>query len=210
MDRTMIVNGNASLEVAPDAVKLLMDVSIEDKDISVAKDKVAFISNDLCDKLEGLGIKKDSQIKNRFQINTLNQSSVLKGGIINKEVSYRVTNTLILTIDRDDELVSEIINIIPTEHVSLSIDYFLKDTTIILDKVIDLACKDAFSKAKSLAKASQIQLGEIINISYQSYGIAPRAKFEMMAYDSSSTQTIETNPEDIIFNENVSMTFEIK
>ena len=209
MDRTINVNGNATLEVVPDGVKLYLDVCVEDSDIAIAKNKVGLISNDLYKQLEGLGIKKESNIKNRFQISTINQSSVLKGGIINKVVSYKVSNTLIVTIDRDDELVSKIIGIIPDTNVSLSIDYFLKDTTLILDQVIDLACKDAFMKATSLAKASGIVLGEVINISYQSFGIAPRAKFEMMAYDQSST-SIQTNPEDISFNENVSITFAIK
>lgn len=208
--RTISVQGTSKLKCKPDTVGISFDVCGK-RDLYIqAYELVNKMVTSLRDCFEKAGIDKNLLKTKNFAINSLtklqNDKYVFDG--------FSATHSMFIENDNDKDKLNKLLNIIVKTSLveGLNIYYKIRNDSCYRDEAISEAVKQAKHNAEIIAKASEVTLGKILNISYGWSEI--RVREEAMALDccqmsryEHSEPDIETD--DIGIGESVTMTFEI-
>jgi len=189
---SIVVTGEGHVDLAPDMAVLLLTVSREAKTAKAALDENSAAMSDVLTAMRALGIDKIDLQTSSFSVQPKYYYPA-QGSSGNreapKEVAYIVRNSLnvrVRNIDRVGDILDKSITLGVNEGGNIS--FSDNDPSSALSQARTLAVQDAISKAKTLARAAGVKLGNILKISERtvSQRPVPMSRATMSMADSSN------------------------
>lgn len=169
MDRTLVVKGIGKVSVPPDLTVISISITSlsrqygeamsasykQIEDVRKALADVGFIKSDL----KTTDFNVCSRYENEKDQNG-NYRNVLKG--------FEVNHSFKLEFGFNTDKLNDVLTVLARceAHPGLSVEFSVKDKNAVREELLVSAVDDAAKRAKILAKASNVQLGEILNIDY--------------------------------------------
>lgn len=125
--------------------------------------------NILKDLFVSFGFQKDDLKTNSFDIDTKYESYKAKDQSWKKRlVGYTYTHRMLIEFDADNKKLGEILYALAHSVITpeISIEYTVSDPEKYKDELLKNAIEDSKHKAKVLAHAANIELGDIVSIDY--------------------------------------------
>jgi uncharacterized protein YggE len=207
---TIVVTGDAEVDIKPDVALISLGVIKESKNIAQAQDESSKVMNEIVSTLKEIGIKeKDLKTTNysiypKYDYNTQNGKSTLVG--------YEVSQNLQAKI-RDFSKISSALQKATDMGANQigGLSFIIDDEVNARSEARGLAIKNAQEKAKVLARQLGINIGGVINFSesgatpqpYYDYGIGGGMEKAM----SSIAPTVEPGTNNVSVS--VYLTYEI-
>lgn len=157
----IVVNSDASIEVAPDVAVANFGVTTSDASATKARQENTDSMNAVIAALSKLGISKD-----KIQTSYVGMyPSYDYSSSTSKIVGYEVNNSISVTIDNLDK-VADIVNTAMQAGANTlqGVTFDVKDRDTHYIKALEKATSKAPAKAKALAKASGLELGAIVSV----------------------------------------------
>ena len=214
MDRTITVKGSAKLSLRPDYVVITMTLTAEDKDYDEAMAQGSARLDALRDALAAIGYDRKELKTTNFNVSTEydfqndqygNGRRVFRG--------YACTHELKLALDFDAARLGETLSAITGCEATpdLNVRFTVKDTDAVSDELLRQAADNALRRAKVLAAASGVTLGQLVRIDY-SWGnrdfVSPTAFAAGGMLRAKAT--MDFTPEDIDINDQATFVWEIR
>ena len=162
--RTIRVKGSAEVSGAPDWVKISFDVSSKDFEYSRCMEQLAEQTERLREELKGVGLEKDNLKTYHFNINTdferVKDRYVFKG--------YKASHKLRVEFAFEKDYLNQVLRVLShtQSQASFRISFEIKDPEPLRQQAIAQAVKNSREKARVLAEAAGVELGEILQIDY--------------------------------------------
>ena len=218
MEKTMKVTGKGKLSVKPDMIRLLLDTT----KVCATYEEALRQSSEQTEALkicfEGLGFARTDLKTLRFSVDTeyenyRDENNVWK----NRFVGYRFNHNMKLEFDADNERLGRVLYALAhTEvHPEFRINYTVKDMEAAKNKLLSKAVTDSKEKAKVLAEAAGVKLGDIVKIDY-SWGeleivSRPVERCMMSAPNAAAdSYSMDIEPDDIDVTDTVTVVWEIE
>lgn len=171
MERTMVVKGTGRIRQKPDQTVVEMTLKTVDKEYDKAMKREAEAYNSLCGALKNIGFAAEDVKTTEFDIDADYDSYQEResGKYINKFIGYVCRQELELRFDFDTALLSKVLDVIEKNNVGdpdFSIRFAVKDKEAAADALLEDAAANALRKAKVLAKAAGVSLGQLLNVDY--------------------------------------------
>lgn len=170
---TMTLQGDASVEVVPDIAILDIGVETINKNLKVAQEENAIISQQLLNVFEEMGIDESDIQTSSYNINKAYE--YVDGKQIDK--GYRVTHLFQVKV-RNIEMIGEVIDAAVRQGANLieDITFDVDNKSYYYQMALNLSLRDALNKAKSIGrnmgyKVMEMPL-EILEESYQATPVA--------------------------------------
>jgi uncharacterized protein len=187
------VTGEGSVDIAPDMAVLLLSVSREAPTAREALTANSAAMSKVLEAMTGLGIDKRDLQTASFDIQPrYTYPNRQSGGPAEPPtlVGYTVRNALSVRV-RDISKVGEVLDTSVTLGVNEggSIQFTNDDPSAAITKARGAAVKAAMAKARTLADAAGVELGDILEISEQNFSSrpAPMMAKGLMAMDSAES-----------------------
>lgn len=217
MERTINVKGIGFVSAKPDYIELPMTMETLDLDYDKAY-QIATDKNDILIALiEGVGFKKENLKTSSFDINQeYNTYRDENDKYVKEFLGYKIVQRLKLSFDLDMEKLSDVLSVIGHSNLgpNISIKFTLKDPTVINDKLLEAAAKNARKKAEILCQASGVELGDLLSITYNWTEIdifsETRLNAPKMFMAESTSRSIDIEPEDIDVRDTANFLWKIK
>tara|TARA_R110002124_G_scaffold43823_8_gene134512 strand:- start:127 stop:855 length:729 start_codon:yes stop_codon:yes gene_type:complete len=208
------VTGEGRVDIVPDMAVLMLSVNREASTAREALTANSAAMSKVLAAMTGLGIeKRDLQTANfdiqpRYtypnrQGNGTDQAPKLVGYIVRNSLSVRV---------RDISRVGEVLDTSVTLGVNEggSIQFTNDDPSAAITQARVKAMEEALSKARTLAEAADVSLGDVLEISEQNYSPRPMPMMAkgMMAMDSAESVPIATGENSYTVTVNVTLAIE--
>lgn len=217
MEHLIRVKGTGSINVKPNLIVITMNLESQhynyDKTMELAADSVEILQN----AIESAGFDKEDLKTTSFNIKTHYESyRDNNDNYRSKFDGYICRQSLKIEFDFDTEVMSKVFAAIAKTQISpqLDIQFSVKDKSVISEKLLVSAAKNAKYKAEILAKASGVILGDLVSIDYNwsELHLYSQTRYEVeencMAVQSSYAPGIE--PDDIKVSDTVLFVWEIK
>ncbi len=208
--RTIHVTGHGSVVGEPDIAMLNLGVSVEKASVEEARETAASAMTSVIESLKGNDVlEKDIQTENFNiypQYDYTDNGRVLRG--------YSVDNTISAKV-RALESLSDIIDAAAGAGGDIvvvnAIQFMIEDSTPLQTQARTLAVKDAEAKARTLAEAGGVTLGEPVTITeIRSDGGTPIAYAESAAFaDDSARSSTPIEAGELTVTVNVTVVYEI-
>lgn len=193
--RRIVVTGSGSAEIAPDMALLTLTVN---REAPTAREAVTASSSAMAEVIAAmrkLGVAERDLQTTAFSIQPRYTHIPRVAGShedTRKFVGYTVRNTLNVRL-RELDKVGEALDLSVTLGVNEggNINFANDDPSAALEQARTRAVKNAFAKARTLAAAAQVTLGEVIEIGEQSYSpVRPMAMMRSAAMAADSEVAI--------------------
>lgn len=217
MEKTMRVTGKGKLSVKPDMIRLLLDTTKVCKTYEEALRQSSEQTEELKLCFEELGFTRTDLKTLRFSVDTeyenyRDENNVWK----NRFLGYRFNHNMKLEFDADNERLGRVLYALSQTDVrpEFRINYTVKDTEAVKNKLLAKAVADSKEKAKVLAEAAGVLLGDIVKIDY-SWGeleivSAPVERCMMSAPNAAmDSYSMDIEPDDIDVTDTVTVVWEI-
>lgn len=215
--KTIAIKGKGKLSLEPDLIQLNLDLDYSNLDYDKTLMGIEESNKQLKDSIESLSFNRSDIKTTKFNIDAVYKWVKYKefGETQQKRVfdGYLGEHNLTFSFDYDMGKLSKILNSIislknpPEFHIS----YSVKDKEGAKEKLLLEATKDARRKAEILTTASNVTLGDLINITYSWTNINFTRNadyFEEMS--CKSIGSLDITPEDIKMEDEVEFIWEIK
>lgn len=219
MERTIRVTGRGKISVRPDTMRLNINLSEVHKDYQKAVEASAERTKTLREVLERAGFDPKDLKTAHFTVNTENEGYYDKNNNWKQRFAgYRFIHNLHISFDLDNGKLGKALYELANCGVNaeISIGYTVKDQEAAKNLLLESAVRDSRAKAEALAKASEVELGRIINIDY-SWGqleICNRAVDDMtfggVACAKNASIDLDIEADDIDLSDTVTIVWEIK
>ena len=210
-DRTIQVTGSGSVTGEPDMATLDLGVSVEGKTVAEAREEAAAAMTALINSLKANDVAETDIKTENFSIYPQydygEDARVLRGYRVNNTVRAKVRDLAILGEVIDDAAAaggnSVVIN---------SILFAIEDTTPLQTRARSLAVEDAEAKARTLAEAGGVRLGEPVSIVESTIFGGPPVPFstEEAAFDTAARTATPIAPGELTVTVNVAVVYEIE
>ena len=219
MEKTMKVTGKGKLSVKPDLIRLLLDVQKVCETYEEALRESTAQTEHLKDSLESLGFARTDLKTLRFHVDTeyenyRDENNVWK----NRFLGYKFTHAMKLEFDADNRKLGQVLYALAHAkvHPEIHINYTIKDAEAAKNRLLAKAVADSKEKAKVLAEAAGVTLGEIVTIDY-SWGeiefiSRPVERCMTMSAKNAAPAdgySIDIEPDDIDVTDTVTVVWEI-
>ncbi len=203
MNRTITVRGRGTASAAPDAIRVSGEFSAVFPAYDEAVKASASALKGLRKALGDAGFDMDDLRTTRLSVHPEHRPDgsriVLEG--------YRFNHGISLVEDSDPETVSKLLSAIYGCEGAprFAVEYMLRDQSKVQSEARIAAVADARDRAKELASAAKVKLGDIIGIAYD-----PEPSFGGMRLTGCNAACgIDAVPEDIIAEESVLVTWSL-
>ncbi len=208
--RTMSVNGTGKITLVPDLAYISIGVRSEAEEVSQALNANNAQAVKISETLQKLGVEaKDIQTTN-FNVYPMQQYD-MEGKV--SKTTYVVENTVNVTVRELSNLGKLLDATVKAGANNIyGISFDVDDKTEALDQARTMAIKDAQEKAKAIAEASGVSLGEIQSINvYSSGGVTPvyDAKYGLGGAESMAAE-VPVSAGTLIITFEANLTYEIK
>lgn len=169
MERTVTVKGTGSLKLKPDLTVIRFELVTVDKSYDKAMRDSSDKLDELRQTLRGIGFSKDDLMTAGFNVRTKSRSRRDKNGdYVSVFEGYCCVHSLKLSFDFDSERLARVLSAITgcIAEPDLNIGFTVKDKNAVNEALLESAARNARKKAEILTKASGVELGELITISY--------------------------------------------
>ena len=169
MNRTITVKGVGTASAAPDYTTLSMTLHTKGVTYEEALRSSSERVRRLQDAVKKAGIEKDALKTASFDVDTDYKSKKDRSGVYHQIfVGYICNQTLTVSFDFDNRLLSEILSAIADSDAvpELSIRFTVKDPDKIKTELLENAAENARRKAEILCRASGVELGTLVSIDY--------------------------------------------
>ncbi len=213
--RTITVKGRGSASAPPDWIKITMSLEAKNMDYEKTVNLAAKQLDQLRKSLEEHGFSKKDIKTTDFNVDTSYESVKDITGNYNRVFrGYLCSQNLYIGFEVDSRRLGNILRSLSRceSKPEFSIKYQLKDEKNLKEKLLKNAIADAIGKAKVIALAANVDLGEIMHIDYDWTEIRfVREDFQLSdASYNYSAASIDIEPEDIEASDNVSIIWEIE
>ena len=218
MKRTITIQGIGKLSLKPDYTVISMSLRAANEEYDTAMETASRHLDILQNALKRLGFAKEDLKSSRFDVSTEYNNEPDKNGNYKRVfVGYVVTLQLKLEFDFNMERLAEVFVAIAgcIAQPELNVQFTVKDKEAVNAALLESACDNARAKAKILAGASGVKLGELLSIDY-SWGdraLCSPTRYEMdeacMLKASAAPSGMEITPEDIKVSDQVTFVWEI-
>lgn len=200
--RSISVSGTAVQRLKPDRVTFSVGVQTHGLSVTGAFDAASSRINQVIDSLKKKGVTPDEMQTSRFNISTVPASR-------DKARSFIVSSQV--TVTRSD--ITSVGDLIQTAvdagaNLTGGLRFYLADDKAVRKRGLELAFRDARSKAETLAALSKQPLGDVICATDESVNPVRRGGRDVFMARAASTPQIEPGLEDRVYN--VSIVFELK
>jgi len=215
--RTLSVQGYGEVKVKPDVANISFNLSATNTDFKKAVDELNTKVNSLTKALRKVGIHKDEIYSSNYNINKEYKHNYKTGE--RTFLGFKVSHSINLQVDADTKSVNKVFEALikSLNDVELNLSFGIKDAQKSKDLMITSAIKDANNKAKLMAKASGVELVEILSINYNTApvhfggGLNRLLLSKKMVMDDVSPVMVENfNPADIKQSTTVNIVWKIK
>jgi uncharacterized protein YggE len=213
-DRVILATGTGSVIGTPDRAQISLAIVTQNADVKAAQQENSARMTQVIDALVATGIPRDALKTTGYSIYPVyNYDTPEKDGSVPKIQSYRVTNTLAVTL-HDVSLVGDVIDTGVANGVNeaSSIRFMLSDeqAQAIRAEALKEAAARAGSDATTVASALGVSLGSVRNVEI-SQGYAP-VLFENYALldAKSAAGTTPIEPGDVTVTATVTVTYLIR
>lgn len=219
MGRTIRVTGKGKIALKPDMILLNLTLSGTDRDYEQAMTVSATETNTLKESLVALGFAK-SDVKTRsFGIEPQYESyHDEQNNWKQRFVGYRFEHRLKLEMDADNAMLGKVLSAIAAAKLQPELDivHTVRDTEAAKNRLLGNAVADATEKAKVLAQAAGLILGNIITIDY-TFGeialttqrVSPGTMKCMAAVADSAEVAMDIDPDEIEVTDTVTIEWNI-
>lgn len=169
MDKTMKITGKGKISVKPDRIRLNITMEESYKEYEVTLSQSSDTTKILKDLFVSFGFQKDDLKTNSFDIDTKYESYKSKDQSWKKRlVGYTYTHRMLIEFDAYNKKLGEILYALAHSVITpeISIEYTVSDPEKYKDELLKNAIEDSKHKAKVLAHAANIELGDIVSIDY--------------------------------------------
>lgn len=216
MDRVIRVTGKGKLSIKPDTTCVLMTVEGREAEYSDALQKAAEAAEQIRSIIISLGFAAEE-----LKTNSLDVEPEYEGyqdadhTWKNRFVGYRYHHRLQLQFPVNNELLGKLLYQLAhcEVKVELSLEYIIADQEKCKNELLALAVRDSKEKAKVLADAAGVTLGEIrlLDYSWAELELVSRPVNRMapavmcMKAEDSASYAVDINPNDINVEDTVTV-----
>ena len=212
--RVMKVEGIGELKVLPNQVHISFTIIYEDKDYKVVTSTINQKQSKLLTILNEIGIKSEEIKTVNYNVHN-NYKNVLVANEQKREhIGYKAILTMLLKVPFDNELLEKVLKGASRDEINAEID--IKFTTSDREnkkaELLSKAVENAKQKAKVLAHASSVVLGDIVEVNYgaKAYNFYSNTNIAPRALMASADGIGQFTPEEITLSESVNIVWEIK
>lgn len=217
-ERTITVKGVGSVSKKPDLIVVTMNLETTENDYRKTMLKASDELEKIKNAAASAGHQKDKVKTASFNIDSHYESERDDNGNWKQVFAgYKCRHALKLEFDLDMELLGKTLGAISSSKVEprLKIAFSLKDTAAVSAELLENAVKNAREKASVLAKASGVNLGEIISIDYNWGELYLNSNTEyadnLRCFSACADEvSVDIEPEDINANDSVTVVWSIK
>ena len=216
--KTLTVTGKGRISASPDLVTLSCTVSAKNKNYSDLTASEAEKTSELINALAGVGFEEKDIKTSDFSLDTEYEScSAPDNKWVRQFAGYSLRREIKLEFELDPQRLNDVINAVtsckkadPAFHISFTV----KDKDGLSDLLLEKAVKDAAHKAGVIAAASEMTLGDIINISYgaDTFSFDSPTLFRGAAEGAEPLRCaakINMVPEDVVSETDVTVTYHL-
>lgn len=218
MERTMKVTGKGKLSVKPDLVCLFMDATKVCETYEEALAQSSAQTEQLKDVFCALGFARTDLKTVRFRVDTEYENyRDANNDWKQRFVGYKFFHGMKLEFDADNKRLGQVLYALAQTEAcpEFRINYTVKDPEAAKNRLLAQAVADSKEKAKVLAEAAGVSLGDIVRIDY-SWGeleivSAPVERCMMNAPKAARADgyAMDIEPEDIDVTDTVTVVWEI-
>ena len=223
--RTIRVTGKGKISVEPDLTIVSVGISGKEKEYSETMKKSVKMTAVLKELFSEVGIDQADVKTTSFGIEKAykaieeHDTGGIPDFLRNKKKKfdgYRFDHKVKVEFDSDNELLGRILYKLGHSKLNpvFDIAYSIKDKEAAKNRLLEEAIADSKEKAKIIAKAAGINLGEIVEVDY-SWGELQffRSTVDMLeaddCYDEDECYPMDINPEDITAEDTVTVVWSI-
>lgn len=219
MERTLKVTGKGNVKIKPDLTIIQLSFTGVGKEYAETLEKSVGDVAEIKDMLIQLGFNKNELKTTYFNVNSEYESyKDEKGNYCSKFVGYRYNQTLKFSFDIDNKILGKVLFALSRvkTHPKFDIIYSVKNVEEAKNLLLKDAVKDANNKADIIAKASNVELGSILNIDYSFINIEFSSRMInsdcAMLYNKCSSvgsYDIDIEPDDIEASDSITLIYAI-
>jgi uncharacterized protein len=162
--RTVTVTATGLVKGTPDVLELVVGVQTRDKSAREALDRNNNLAQKVIDALRDAGVKDDDVQTNDLSVSPSYDDD---GDINGYEVSNLVTARL-GDFDKAGEVIDAATNIAGDEVVIYGVQFSFDDNSLLVARARTEAVKRARAQAQELAKAADVDLGDLLSMTEES------------------------------------------
>lgn len=169
MERSIRVTGKGTLSLKPDQIKLSLSLS----EVCASYDAAVKMSEDKTEALKdcfaGIGFSKSELKTTSFNVTPEYESYRDRNNDYQRKfIGYRFKHSLKVVFDADNALLGKVLTALAASAVcpEFEIAYTVKNPEAAKNELLSKAVADSQAKAKVLADAAGVQLGDIVLIDY--------------------------------------------
>jgi uncharacterized protein YggE len=216
MQRTITVKGTGTAKAAPDLIRLVFSLESKDFDYGFAMRFAERKLESMKDALATVGFDRKDLKTLSFDVRTDHSSEKDSNGNYKRVFNgYICSHRLKLEFDFDTKQLASTLNAIATCVVDpeLSIAFTVKDPSAISAELLRNATANAREKAEILCAASNVKLGDLLNINYNwgELDIVSHTDFDMPMKCAALSPggNIDIEPDDISLSDTATFVWEI-
>ena len=220
MERTIRVKGTGKIALAPDLVRVRMEFSAKSTDYAEVYQISAAYATEAKDAFEELGFRREDLKTVSFWVNPEYEGYQAEDMSWKQRLTgYSASQAISVEFDRASGLLGKVLGAASelSSAPTLSIEYALKDPEEAKQQLLADAVADSMRKAKTLAEAAGVGLGQIVTVDYSwesvSFGVRPLNSVDMreMKLRSASVEAFaqDIEPEEIRAEDTVTVIWEI-
>lgn len=216
MERIIKVTGKGKLSVRPDTIHLLLNLEDIRESYKDTMEQSTIQVEMLKDCFEKLGFQRTDLKTLSFNVDTEYERH--RNNWKQKFVGYKFVHTLKIEFDADNKRLGQVLYALAHCPIrpEFRINYTIKDTESAKNQLLAKAVADSKEKAKVLADAAGVRLGEIITIDYSwgeiNFVSAPMKRgmaLERNRCMEAGSYEIDIEPDDIDVTDTVTVVWEI-
>ncbi|MBE5775912.1 MAG: DUF541 domain-containing protein [Clostridiales bacterium] len=209
-DRTVTVEGSASVSLKADMATIEIGVETKHADVAAAQSENTRVMNAVIAALQACGISEDDLITSNFNVYTVYDYSYSSVGAEERIMNYTVSNMLSVTV-RDLTVIGQVLDVAVEAGANqiYGLNFTSTESNAAYQKALMRAVEDAQEKAQVLCTASQVELGKLLHIDAQETGYVYGAR-NTFTMDAASAKGAAIVSGDVQVGATVTLTYEIK
>lgn len=220
MERTIKVTGRGNINLKPDITIIELKLTGVEMTYYSTLGKSTSDVSEVRNKLVELGFQRSDLKTTYFNVNTEYESyKDDNGNWKSKFVGYRYNQTLKFSFDVNNKIFGKILYALGSLKCAPKFDiiYSIRNNEEAKNLLLKDAVKDAHNKAQVIAEASNVILGEILNIDYSFMNIEFSKRMmdkttDLVCYEMSNQDSFDVDfePDNIHASDTITVLYSIK
>jgi uncharacterized protein len=204
--RTITVTATGLVQGTPDVLELVVGVQSRDRSARAALDRNNNLAQKVIDALRDAGVEDDDVQTNNLSVSPSYDND---GDINAYEVSNLVTAKL-KDFDKAGEVIDAATNIAGDEVIIYGVQFSFDDNSLLVARARTEAVKRARSQAQQLAKAADVDLGDLLSMTEESAPEPPVFERTQAADEGAGASAAPIEPGSETLEVQVTLVYEIK